>query len=200
MKSIYTLVIILISTLTSFSQQGSYVLKLSNVEVGDKATGVIEIDSIKPNKLVMYRSIYVDSLISITFDRSSASIPFELKNNSSSTIKVLWNEAAYIDYEGNTGKIMHVGVKYIDRNNDQPSTTIIKGAKISDQATPTGNVYFASGSYGGWKEIDLLPRVGKKDTPSLVGSKIKLLLPIMSNDKQLDYIFTFDIVFNTYSK
>lgn len=40
---------------------------------------------------------------------------------------------------------MHVGTKFSEREGDQPATTIIKGAKIEDLATPTSNVYYDDG-------------------------------------------------------
>lgn len=55
---------------------------------------------------------------------------------------------------------MHVGTKFSEREGDQPATTIIKGAKIEDLATPTSNVYYDDGikiGYStignGWKSI-----------------------------------------------
>ena len=198
-KQILTLIAIALTTV-AFAQKGSYVLKLSNVELEGSSIGKIKIDSIKPSELVIYVNNYSDSLMDASFKWSISSINFELANKSKKTIKVLWNDATYIDYNKNTGKIMHVGVKYIDRNNDQPATSIISEAKISDSVTPTANISYRSGSYGGWDENPLLPRVGKKDEKILIGKKVKVLLPILYDSKQLDYIFTFDIVFNEYKK
>jgi len=200
MKKTITTVIILLFSIISFAQKGSYVLRLSKVEVGNSEVGLIHIDSIKPSKIMLYKSNYTDSLISVTFEEGLSSIPFELTNKSNNTLKIIWNDAAYINPKSNTGKIMHTGVKYIDRNNDQPSTSIIKGAKITDQATPTENIYYSSGTNGGWSELNLLPHIGKGDEKTLIGKTVKLLLPIQSGAKQHDYVFTFDIIFNEYKK
>lgn len=197
-KSILTILALIPFAL--MAQRGSYVLKLSTVQIDGENKGSIKIDSIKPSQLVTYVSKYTDSLIDASFGFSISSIPFDLTNKSKKTIKINWNEAAYIDYNKKSGKIMHLGVKYIDRNNDQPSSSIIGDSKISDQATPTENVYYSSGSYGGWRENPLFPRVGKKDEKPLIGKQVKLLLPIQNGANQLDYIFTFDIGFNEYVK
>lgn len=183
-----------------FAQKGSYVLKLSSVEIDGVNKGSISIDSIKPSKLVTYVSNYKDSLINMDFTYSSESIPFELTNQTKKSLKVIWNEAAYINYKNTSGKIMHVGVKYIDRSGEQPSTLIIGGTKISDLATPTENVYYSSGTYGGWRKYPLLPSLSKNDPKTLKGGNVKLLLPIQSEGKQYDYVFTFDILFNEYTK
>lgn len=197
-KQLLTLLLLL--PFFAFSQKGSYVLKLIKAENEGVSTGSIKIDSIKPSQLVIYVGIYTDSLINASFQWSGSSIDFELSNKSKKNIKVIWNDAAYIDQNNNTGKVMHSGVKFIDRSGDQPSTTIISEAKISDLVTPTENVYFSSGSYGGWQKKPLFPSIGKKDERPLVGKKVKLLLPILYDSKQLDYVFTFEIVFNEYNK
>ena len=67
-----------------------------------------------------------------------------MKNISNSTIKVVWDEAAYIDYNGETSKIMHKGIKYSEREASQPASVIIKGAKLEDVAIPTKNVSYSS--------------------------------------------------------
>jgi hypothetical protein len=198
MKKLLTLLFLF--PLFVFAQKGSYVLKMIKAEHEGVPVGIIKIDSIKPSKLLMYVGNYSDSIINASFTWGGSSIEFELTNTTKRSIKVIWNDAAYIDQNNNTGKIMHSGVKFIDRNNDQPSTTIISEAKITDLITPTENVYFSSGSYGGWRKKSLLPDVGKKDQPTLIGKKVKLLLPILYDSKQLEYVFTFEIVFNEYKK
>ena len=200
MKKKLLTILVLMIPFFALAQKGSYMLKLVKVENDDISTGRITIDSIKPSKLIIYVGKYTDSLISASLQWGYSSINFELTNVSRKAIKINWNEAAYINYDNNTGKIMHLGVKYIDRNNEQPSTTIISQAKISDGATPTNNVYYANGSYGGWRTNTILPSVGKKDEKLLVGKKVKLLLPIVSDSKQINYVFTFEIMFNEYIK
>lgn len=38
---------------------------------------------------------------------------------------------------------MHTGIKYSQREADQPASTIIKGAKLEDLAAPTDKVYYS---------------------------------------------------------
>lgn len=197
-KSILTLLLLI--PIALFAQKGSYVLRLASVDIDGTSKGSIKIDSIKPSQLVLYNGSYTDSLINVFFTYDSKSISFELTNKAKKSIKVIWNEAAYISYTNISGKVMHAGIKYIDRNNDQPATSIIGGAKISDIATPTDHVSYSSGSYGGWNTSNLFPSPGKKDEKTLIGKQVRLLLPILSEGKQLDYVFTFDIVFNEFKK
>lgn len=199
MKKFILTILTLIPILT-FAQKGGYVLKLSSVDIEGESRGSIKIDSVKPAQLILYNSKYTDSLINIEFSYDDKSIPFELTNKGKKSVRVIWNEAAYIDYNNTSGKVMHVGIKYIDRSNDQPPTLIIGGSKISDLATPTENVFYSSGTYGGWRKNDLFPSPRKNDEKILVGKTVKLLLPIQVEGKQLDYVFTFLILFNEYKK
>ena len=74
-----------------------------------------------------------------------------------------------------------------------------KNASISDLLLPTDNVYYVSGKYGGWRERYLVPCVYKNqeafnaEASSLVGKTMTILMPIMIENVQNDYTFTFSI-------
>lgn len=103
---------------------------------------------------------------------------------------------------------MHSGVKYAERNSSQPATTVPKGASISDILLPTDNVYYVSGQYGGWRESYLIPCVYKTpeafnaEASGYVGKTMTVMMPIMIENVQNDYTFTFNIdkLLNTASK
>ena len=124
---------------------------------------------------------------------------FTLKNKSGHTLKINWDDVSYVDVKGQVGRVMHSGVKYTDRNSSQPATTVPKGASISDILLPTENVYYVSGQYGGWRETYLVPCVYKTpeafnaEAPSLVGKTMTVMMPIMIENVQNDYTFTFNI-------
>ena len=94
---------------------------------------------------------------------------------------------------------MHSGVKYTDRNASQPSTTVPKGASITDILLPTDNVYYVSGQYGGWRESYLIPCVYQTQeafntsAPEMVGKTMTIMMPIIIENVQNDYSFTFNI-------
>ena len=113
-------------------------------------------------------------------------------------MKLIWNEAAFVGLDGSTSKIMHVGVKYSEREGDQPATTIIRGAKIDDIAVPTSNVYYDEGvtvGYStignGWKTRSMLPEKyqGKE------AGEIRLMLPIQVKDVVNEYTFVFKVYY-----
>lgn len=179
---------------------GHYVSSLTKVEKPSN-------NSIRYGKTTVvkdYKNIskysYVDNVIDILILGSSEDFSFILKNISNNSIKVIWNEAMFVDFDGNSSKIMHNGIKYSQREEDQPSTTIIKGAKINDAVTPTTNVYYDEGytigykTHGnGWKTKSMYPENVIKRP-----GQLRLMLPIQIKDVINEYTFIFDVeyVFN----
>lgn len=142
---------------------------------------------------------YEDDYIDIVWYVGQKQFNFVLKNKSGHTLKINWDDVSYVDVKGNVGRVMHSGVKYAERNNSQPATTLPKNASISDLLLPTDNVYYVSGKYGGWRESYLVPCVYKNqeafnaEASSLVGKTMTILMPIMIENVQNDYTFTFSI-------
>lgn len=125
---------------------------------------------------------YTDNVIDILIFSGDENFEFVLKNISNSTIKVVWDEAAYIDYDGETSKIMHKGIKYKEREASQPASVIIKGAKLEDVAIPTKNVSFNS-NLNEWVKDKILQNRGL----------IKLMIPIQIKDVINEYVFIFKV-------
>jgi len=142
---------------------------------------------------------YEDGLIKIIWLPLSTQFSFSLVNKSDHSIKIIWDDAVYVNENGSSQKVFHAGVKYTDRNNSQPPTTIVKGASIDDLVMPTDNVYFSSGQYGGWTDLPLFKN--RAATPeelntlkdSYVGKTVKILLPIKIEETTNEYLFTFKI-------
>lgn len=157
-------------------------------------TKVVTFDEDGVNK---YR--YEDDYINIVWYVGTKQFNFNLTNKSGHSMKINWDDVSYVDTKGQVGRVMHSGVKYTDRNNSQPATTIPKGASISDILLPTENVYYVSGQYGGWRENYLFPCVYQtpeafnNGASSMVGKTMTIMMPIMIENVQNDYTFTFNI-------
>lgn len=172
---------------------GSYVSSLTKVEKpADETIRYGETKEITEDGITKYT--YNDNVIDIVIVGGSEQFNFSLKNVSDQSLKLVWNEAAFIDFDGTTSKIMHVGTKYIDRDKDQPATTIIKGAKIEDVATPTCNVFLQEGRYGSWETTSMYPK-----KPGLSPGQLKLMLPIQIKDVINEYIFVFDVKYSYHN-
>ena len=177
--------------------KGRYKTALMKVEKPEDATNRYgETKVIQDEDVDKYS--YTDSIINIVIFGTKEKFNFVLKNISNHSLKIIWNEAAFVGLDGSTSKIMHVGTKYSERESDQPATVVIKGAKIDDVATPTVNVYYDEGykigynTYGnGWKISSMLPNEYKgKDI-----GVIRLMLPIQVKDVVNEYTFVFRVYY-----
>ena len=127
---------------------------------------------------------YVDNVIDILILGGEKEFDFVLKNISDNSIKVIWNEAVFVGYDGSSSKIMHVGTKYSQRDGDQPPTVIIKGAKIDDCAIPNCNVHYINSDWVIWS---MYP-----DIPKAEPIQLRLMLPIQIKDVVNEYVFIFE--------
>jgi hypothetical protein len=143
---------------------------------------------------------FEDKMVKVIWIPISTQFLFRLTNKTDHSIKIIWDEAVYVDENGMSKRIMHSGVKYTDRNNPQPPTTIVRGATISDLIFPTDNVYWVSGQYGGWRETPLFPNSSITSAQEItdkakqyVGKSVQVLLPLKIEDVVNEYIFSFKI-------
>lgn len=177
-----------------------YDVSLASVESPADAKaqfGETKVATFQDGEINKYR--YEDDYIDIVWYVSPKQFNFTLTNKSDHTIKINWDDISYVDYDGRTGRVMHSGVKYTDRNNSQPASTIPKGASLNDILLPTDNVSFSSGQYGGWNESRLIPSY--YSTPEAfadgagkyVGKTMRILMPILIENVQNDYTFEFTI-------
>lgn len=191
------------------SYVASYSVGLTTVESPADAKlqfGETKVVTFNEEGVSKYR--YEDDYINIVWYVGLKQFNFTLYNKSGHSLKINWDDISFVDTKGQVGRVMHSGVKYTERNNSQPATTVPKGASISDILLPTENVYYVSGQYGGWRENYLLPCVYQ--TPeafnagasSLVGKTMTIMMPIMIENIQNDYTFTFNIdkLLNTATK
>lgn len=184
----------------SVSNLANYSIGLKTVESPANAKqqfGETKIVNFQDGETNKYR--YEDDYINIVWYVDSKRFYFDLTNKSGHTIKINWDDISYVDYNGKVGRVMHSGVKYAERNNSQPASTVPKGATLSDILIPTENVYFISGQFGGWREKYLIPCVyndaATRDAQasSYVGKTMTIMMPIMIENVQNDYTFTFNI-------
>lgn len=131
---------------------------------------------------------YEDNFIDILIFASDKRFNFVLKNVSDNTLKVVWDEAVFVDVDGSTSKVMHTGVKYSQREANQPASTIIKGAKLEDLAAPTDKVYYSE-TLKEWTSKSLYANASQ----NVEGQTIKLMLPIQVKEIVNEYIFEFTL-------
>ena len=146
---------------------------------------------ISDNKITKYS--YIDDIIDILIYGDSRDFSFVIKNVSENSIKLVWNEAVFVDVDGTSSKIMHSGIKYSQREGDQPASTIIKGAKLEDIAAPIDKVYY-SDALKEWTSKSLYSNADKNKEDQT----LKLMLPIQIKETINEYVFEFKLSY-TYN-
>lgn len=198
-KIIYTMIIATMLT-GCMTYQGFYNVGLQEVERPENAKeryGESKIVNFEEEGKTKYS--YEDDMIKIVWLPLSTQFGFTLKNKTDHSIKIIWDEAVYVDQNGSSGRVMHAGVKYTDRNNPQPPTVVVKKANIDDMIVPTDNVYYVSGQYGGWRTKPMFPnRASTQEelnalTQKYIGKEVKVLLPLKIQETINEYIFTFKV-------
>lgn len=177
-----------------------YDISLKEVERPVRAKerfGQSRISKIGEGEITRYQ--FEDEMVKISWLVNPLRISFTLTNKTTHTIKIPWDEAAYVDEHGASHRVMHSGVQYTDRDNPQPPSVIVKGATLNEVVIPTDKVSFYSVSVG-WKEQELFPPVPgatleelNKNAKARIGQKIQILLPLQIEDVLNEYLFTFQI-------
>jgi hypothetical protein len=205
------------TTMKSTSYSAKYDISLWKVERPEKATqryGSQKVDSISGDS--KYRFLFEDNLVRILWLATSRTIAFSLENKTDYSIKIPWDEAAYVDENGRSHRVMHSGVKYSEREKPQAPSIVVRKGTIEDIVQPTHLVYYREGYYGrytstpgGWEEKPLLVDYDYHGTyltgtystfdafdravKSNVGKTYQVLLPLQIEDVINDYIFTFRV-------
>jgi len=175
--------------------EGSYTASLIKVEKPeDSSDRYGKVESIDENGVNKFS--FQDENISISIFATDR-FDFDLKNVSDHSIKLIWNDAAYVDLRGNSSKIMHNGIKYSQREENQQSTTIIAGANIHDVIIPNSSVYYDKGlgentKFSGWRIAPLFPTNyrGKNNI-----GEVRLMLPIQIKGVTNEYTFVFKVYY-----
>jgi len=197
----------------------SFSLKVIRSEEIKQKYGEARITSTEENEW-----IYEDGLIRLTFlfpEKKITGINFSMENKTDHSIKIVWDEAAYLDEDNSSHRVIRHGVNYSEKDQPQPPSIIISGSKLEDIVHPTD--YVEWGDILGlpkWCEKPLLPtgastmwgpnsptppfpanreeaikELEKRndETKKLKGKKIGILLPLQAGGVINEYIFTFEI-------
>jgi len=146
--------------------------------------------------------LFEDNLVKAMFFFGYEQISLILENKSDHTMKINWDNAAWISPTCESSRIIHSGVRLVDRNAPQSPSVIVRNGKLTDSILPSDHIYFSSGKYGGWRYLALLHHTDVMATDmqselqkaqKYAGKTCGILLPIEIEGVQNDYIFTFKI-------
>lgn len=200
-----------------YRMKASYKYSLENVETEEK----IKVNKTE-NFLIDYNNEdeskgisplkFEDAFIKIKWNPTPQLFNFVLENKLNSTIKIIWDSAIFIDYDGASYRVMNKNKKLNEDEGPTVPTPIIKKGFIEDLVYPVGFSYYSSGFSisnvyvsGRWNIPPLLIRSIAEGTDEVQGKRktqlnnkylskyFKILLPIEINGKIKEYIFYFKI-------
>lgn len=143
---------------------------------------------------------YEDDVFKIVWLPTENNFSFFLTNKFDSSIKIIWDDVVYVDYNGSSGKVMHSGIKYADKGNPQSPSVIAKNSSLDDIVQPIDKVYFISGQYGGWITRPLFSESSVKTIDDFnllksqyVGKSVRIVFPIEIEGVVNEYVFSFRV-------
>ena len=182
-----------------YPYQGRYIFSLTEVELPiDSSERYSDVSIVK---LEGDKYQFEDSLVLFKWHVLRDRFAFSLTNKTDNSMKIVWDEASYIDANGSSHRVMHSGVKYNDRNLSQPPTIVARRASIEDQVVPTNNVeWFAMGQYSKWIVLPLIQTHAASSAAELeslmspnLGKVLHVLLPIEIKGEVNEYLFRFEV-------
>lgn len=139
---------------------------------------------------------FEDSLFKIVFSPQERGIGFDLTNKFNRTIKIIWDEVAYVDEYKSSHRVLHLGTRFINIDRPQPISSVPVGAKLDDLIVP---VEYAEWKTSGWEIRPLfLERSNfvsklKNVISSLNGNSVSVFLPLEIGGETNEYLFTFKV-------
>lgn len=139
-----------------------------------------------PNKSLSYE----DASIAIIFTVAKEELDFTLSNKTQEPQSINWDEVSFIDLSGTAHRVLHQGVKLVDRDKPQSPSVIPPGAKINDLIAPSDAVRFSS-LINDWEHDPLLPP--SQAIVNYKGKTFGVFMPILVDGKKKNYTFTIRI-------
>lgn len=142
-----------------------------------------------------------DQLIRIVWSPPFKEFPFEILNKSEYPIRILWDEAVYVDVADQTHRVMHSGIKFNHRNLSQSPSVVAARGRLIDLLAPTDYARFTEGLYGGWNQRTIFECVKgytcdeehQRIALAHKGLAYRILLPIVVGSDTYPYTFTFNV-------
>ena len=187
----------------NFYKNSLYLASSCNGAFWYKSQVNFKLVNVSRNETIMDDSIRVDAstnysddllFISWNFQRNYAN--FALKNNATSSIKIIWDDMAFVGLDGKSMRIIHKGIKYDDKTSPQAPSVVSRNSKIIDYIIPSDRIYYNQ-SLSKWSAFpfvsDVLYSPDDETSQHPDGEKIQILFPVIINEKRYEYQFVFEI-------
>lgn len=128
--------------------------------------------------------VYEDIIISIKWSEDRQIFNFNLKNMTNSMMKVLWDEALIVNFDGFTERVLHKGADLDALKQSQQPSLIPSKAQLAD--------YFWSERYYGGNRL-VYGYGGTKYNEENDGKRMKIILPVQVGNITYSYTFIFEM-------
>lgn len=170
------------------ANEGHFIAQLTHVQ--KPANSKIQRGKITKQE-VEDKFIYTDNYISIVMGAMEKNLVFVLQNKTDYSMKVLWDEASFIKPGGSAQRVLHNGVRFVEKSQPQAPSVIPGHATLNEAIVPSDNIRYSSIA-GEWIVDPLLEGMKRKDSFAS-GSTFSVLLPIQISGVTNEYTFTFTL-------
>jgi hypothetical protein len=153
------------------------------------------------------RFYFEDEIVRIKWLPAPYDIVFVVNNKSDGPVRIVWDEARFIDEKGVSHRLIHSGISYEERNDSHPPTVVAARGTLEDFIHPA-DYFQREEDYGGrsykqqgyWKRAPFLPAQIKGTAEELrakaepfVGKTFQVILALQIADVRNDYVCIFKI-------
>jgi len=183
------------SQLGLFKSMVKYNLQLESVErPADAKERYGETNIAKFQEEGKNRYSFEDELISIVWEIGYKRASFALKNKTDHSIHIIWDESSFVDLSGSSHRLIHSGVKLIDKNQAQPPSIVARKSILEDTVFSASHIRYGGADTGWIYRNWLEPAVNNPaQAKSFEGKTLQFLIPLKVEDVVNEYLFVFRI-------
>jgi hypothetical protein len=143
-------------------------------------------------------SSFEDGLVKIIWTPTAYDVAFELTNKTDRSIRILWDQAEFIDLEGTSHRVVHADLDQAEADEFQEPAQVEPASTYRDAMFPAGSYVYRSGN---WHKKPLLPSMSvsrqasgiEEQASEFVGKSFQIKLPLEVDDTASRYVFTFKV-------
>lgn len=146
--------------------------------------------------------VYSDKLLNAAWLYLGDSMLLVVTNNTDHSIKIDWDEAAFVMPGGRSDRVLLGNMSYAERNRSMPPTIVPKNATASTMLIPSSRVNWSS--YGGLTFSPILSPAkagmdmrGRQGAALLarknIGKEFMVLVPVEIEGVKNEYTFNFEV-------
>jgi hypothetical protein len=153
------------------------------------------------------RFYFEDEMVRIKWRPTPYGAVFVVNNKVDRPVRIVWDEARFIDEKGVSHRLIHSGIAYEERNDPQRPTIVFGRGTIEDFVYPAdyfqweeGGSRRSSKQQGYWRRASFMPTQIKGTAEELrmkaepfIGKTFQVKLALQIDDVPNDYVCTFKI-------